>query len=319
MLTRWMPRIFGVAAAALLLAASARAAAPLQKSQAPGYYRLMVGEFEVTVLLDGIFELKPKDFLLGTTPAHTAELLRKSFAGETLGASDNAFLINTGQELLLIDTGCGALCGAGFGRLLSNLEAAGYRPDQVDEIYLTHLHLDHVGGLLLDGKRAFPNAVVRADQRDVDHYLSQTEAAAAPADQKGGFEDAMKSLNPYLAAGKFESFTGNTELRPGIRAIAAPGHTLGHTIYAVESRGSELRLCGDLLHVAAVQFPEPAITWKNESDSKSASAQRKAAFADAAKRGTLVAAAHLGFPGIGHVQKAEKGYRFLALDYALVH
>ena len=137
----------------------------------------------------------------------------------------------------------------------------------------------------------------------------------APEDAKGFFKGAMASLNPYVAAGKFKPFDGNTDLLPGIKAQAARGHTPGHSTYAVESKGQKLVLWGDLMHVAAVQFAEPSVTIAFDTDSKVAAAQRKQAYADAAKQGYWVAAAHLSFPGIGHLRSDGKGYSFVPANY----
>jgi glyoxylase-like metal-dependent hydrolase (beta-lactamase superfamily II) len=100
--------------------------------------------------------------------------------------------------------------------------------------------------------------------------------------------------------------------------VAAHGHTAGHTIYAVESKGQKLMLWGDLMHVAAVQFQHPEVTIQFDSDSKAAMAERKKAFADAAKQGYIVGVAHLPFPGLGHLRTDGKGYRFVPVDYTPV-
>ena len=125
----------------------------------------------------------------------------------------------------------------------------------------------------------------------------------------------MASLNPYVAAGKFKAFDGDTELVPGIKAVAARGHTPGHSIYKVESKGQTLVLWGDLMHVAAVQFSDPSVTIQFDTDSKNAAIQRKRAYADAAKQGYLVGSAHLSFPGLGHLRAEGKGYAWVPVNY----
>jgi glyoxylase-like metal-dependent hydrolase (beta-lactamase superfamily II) len=173
-----------------------------------------------------------------------------------------------------------------------------------------------VGGLLADGKAAFPNAVVRMDKRDADFWLSADEATKAPADSKGFFQGAQAAVKPYQDAGRVKPFSGDTELVSGVRAIAAPGHTPGHTIYAVESQGKKLMVWGDLMHVAAVQFPDPSVTIGFDTDSKAAAPQRKKAFADAAKNGYWVAIAHVPFPGLGHLRNEGSGYAWVPLNYS---
>jgi glyoxylase-like metal-dependent hydrolase (beta-lactamase superfamily II) len=315
-------RLCGVVAAlavTLLFSASAEAAAPQQKTQAPGYYRMMLGDFEVTVLFDGTFQADLGKILTNITPKDLDAALARSFLKDPVETSVNGFLLNTGSDLVLVDTGTGTLFGPTLGKLLSNLKASGYRPEQVDEIYITHMHDDHVGGLSAGGKPVFPNAIVRAAQQEADFWLSKAHMDAAPQDRKADFESAMNMVNPYVSAGKFKPFNGDTELVPGIRAVATPGHTAGHTIYVVESKGEKLILWGDLMHVAAVQFPDPAVTIQYDMDSGMAAAQRKKVFADAAGKGYWVAGAHLSFPGIGHLRTAGSGYAFVPINYSALH
>ena len=302
-------------AIALFASSAAEAAAPMVKTSAPGYYRMMLGDFEVTALSDGTVNLPVRDLLTNIKPAAIDKALAKSYLKNPLETSVNGYLINTGEKLVLIDTGAAGLFGPTLGNLATNLKAAGYQPEQVDEIYITHMHADHVGGLMAGDKLVFPNAVVRADKKDADFWLSQANLDKAADGDKGFFQGAMASLNPYVKAGKFKAFDGNTDLLPGIKAIVTAGHTPGHSVYVVESKGQKLMLWGDLMHVAAVQFDNPSVTIKFDSDSKTAAVQRKKAYAEAAKQGYLVAATHLSFPGIGHVTTNGKGYSWLPVNY----
>jgi glyoxylase-like metal-dependent hydrolase (beta-lactamase superfamily II) len=300
---------------ALWTPTATRAAAPLAKEAAPGFYRLMVGDFEVTALSDGTVALPVDQLLTRTTPAQVKKTLARSYLQTPLETSVNGYLVNTGEKLVLIDTGAGSLFGPTLGRLAANLKAAGYQPEQVDEIYVTHMHADHVGGLMAGDKPAFPNATVRADKRDADFWLSQANMDKAPADAKDFFKGAMASINPYVSAGKFKPFEGDTELVPGIKAKAAYGHTPGHTIYIAESKGQKMVFWGDLMHVAAVQFENPSITIQFDTDSRPAAVQRRKAYAEAALQGYLVGAAHISFPGVGQVRSQGSGYVWLPVNY----
>ena len=297
---------------------AAHAAAPMVKTSAPGYYRTMLGDFEVTALSDGTVNLPVDKLLTNTTPAKVNKALAKSYQSAPLETSVNGYLINTGSKLVLIDTGAAKLFGPTLGDLAANLKAAGYQPEQVDEVYITHMHPDHVGGLMDGDKLAFPNATIRADKHDADFWLSQANLDKAPADSKGFFQGAMASLNPYVKANRFSAFDGNTDLVSGIKAMASRGHTAGHSTYVVESKGQKLVLWGDLIHVAAVQFDEPSVTIAFDSESKAAAVQRKAAYADAAKGGYIVGAAHLAFPGLGRVRANGKAYTWVPLNYSVV-
>jgi glyoxylase-like metal-dependent hydrolase (beta-lactamase superfamily II) len=314
-----MVRLFAalkvVLTALALVASTAHAGAPPAKGQAPGWYRMTLGDFEVTALNDGTVLLPVDKLLIGPAPT-IQSLLARSYLKAPVETSVNGYLINTGNKLVLIDTGAAGLFGPTLGKLVANLKASGYQPEQVDEIYITHMHPDHVGGLVAGDKPVFPNAVVRADTREGGFWLSKEKMDAAPADAKGFFQGAMASLNPYVAAGKLKPFDGETELVPGIKALPAPGHTPGHTIYAVESQGNKLVVWGDLMHVAAVQFAMPTVTIGFDSDPKTAMPQRQKNYADAAKKGYYVAVAHVAFPGIGKLRSDGKGYAWVPAVYS---
>jgi len=117
--------------------AAAQAGAPMVKTQAPGYYRMMLGEFEITALLDGTTELPAASLLTNTTPEEVQRYLSRAALKDPVETSVNAFLVNTGAKLVLIDTGTGTFMDAGTGHLLASLRAAGYEPGQIDEIYVT--------------------------------------------------------------------------------------------------------------------------------------------------------------------------------------
>ncbi len=300
------------------LVSIANAVAPMAKTQAPGFYRMMLGDFEVTAISDGTVKLPMKDLLTTTTPAKIDAALKRAAIAYPVETSVNAYLINTGSKLVLIDTGAAGLFGPTLGNLLTNLKASGYQPEQIDEIYITHMHADHVGGLMSGGAIAFPNATLRIDKADTDFWLSEAKMNAAPADSKGFFQGAMASVNPYVAAGKLKTFEGGVELVPGIRSQATHGHTAGHSVYIVESKGEKLVLWGDLMHVAAVQFDNPAVTIKFDSDTKDAAKERKKAYADAAKGGYIVGVSHISFPGLGRVRAnaGGKGYTWIPVNYS---
>ena len=290
------------------------AAAPMIKTQAPGFYRMMLGEFEVTALSDGTVPLDVTKYL--NEPAiKTKTALAKSFVADPVETSVNAFLVNTGAKLVLIDTGAGTLFGPTLGNLLANLRAAGYQPDQIDDIFLTHLHPDHLGGLTSNGVIAFPNATIHADKRDSDYWLVQANADKAPNDFKSFFQGAAISMNPYIAAGKYKPFGMDGELIPGVRSVASYGHTVGHTSYLIESKGQRLMIVGDLIHVAAVQFDNPAVTISFDSDVNVSAASRKKLFSEAATDGDLVAAAHVQFPGLGHLHATGTSWQWVPVNY----
>lgn len=308
-------KILFAAVAASGLPPDVHGATPQLKTQAPGFYRMMVGDFEITALSDGVFDLKTDELLTNIAPARRRELLERSFHHDALPTSVNAYLINTGDRLVLVDTGAAQRFGPTLGRLPANLIASGYRPEQVDTILITHMHPDHIGGLVAQGKAVFPNATVLVDRRDAECWLSATALAKASEDRRSFFEGAAASIAPYASASKLRLFEAPVDILPGIHAIPAPGHTPGHTLYSVESNGQRLVLWGDLTEVASIQFSDPTVTIAFDSDGAEASRQRTKAYADAADHRDLVGAAHLPFPGLGHVRREGAGYAWVPIDY----
>jgi glyoxylase-like metal-dependent hydrolase (beta-lactamase superfamily II) len=294
---------------------AAEAKAPLAKAAQPGWYRMMLGDFEITALSDGTGPLPVDTLLTNTTPAKVTAALAKAYLKSPVETSFNGYLINTGAKLVLIDTGAGTLFLPTLNHLVANLKASGYQPEQVDEIYITHMHPDHVGGLVAKGKLVFPNATVRAAKAEGEFWLPQAALDKAPAEFKGFFQGAQSMVNPYVKAGKYKPIDADGELVPGIKAVSAVGHTAGHMIYEVESKGQKLVVWGDLMHVAAVQFPEPAVTIQFDTDAGKAAEARKKAYADAAKAGYFVAVSHVSFPGLGQIRTEGAGYEWLPVNY----
>lgn len=306
-------------AAAMFISSDASAAAPELRTTGPGFYRVMVGDFEVTALSDGTTDLPSEELLADIAPDALKKELTKSYLKSPIETSFNGFLINTGSKLVLVDAGAGKFFGPTLGNLASNLKAAGYQPEQVDEVYITHFHSDHIGGLLDGDKAAFPNAIVRADKREADYWLSQANLDKSPKEHKDSFVHAQAALKPYIDAGKFKAIDGDGELVPGVKSHASYGHTPGHTSYFIESKGQKLVVWGDLIHVAAVQLKHPEAKMSFDSDSKAGAVQRKKAYGDAAKDGYLVAGAHISFPGLGRIRAEGSGYVWVPVNYSIVH
>ncbi|MCP3062654.1 MBL fold metallo-hydrolase [Myxococcus sp. K38C18041901] len=292
---------------------------PQVRTSSPGYYRMMLGDFEITALSDGTVTLPADTLLTNITPAEVkARLGRLGIDPGRVEASINAFLVHTGEHLVLVDTGSGTLFGPTMGgRLLSSLRAAGYQPEDIDAVLLTHIHGDHSCGLTLDGKPSFPNATVHVEQREADFWLDASHANHVAKEHHHGFQEAAAAFAPYLAAGRVKRFSGDTELFPGIRTLATPGHTPGHAFYVVESQGRQLRFWGDLIHAQDVQFPSPGVTIRFDLDSTAAARQRRKAMSDAAAKGYLVAAPHISFPGIGRVLADGKGFAWAPVHYSV--
>lgn len=317
-LSAWMAPI-ALSLAALAAVPVAHAEAPQQRTQVPGYYRQMVGAFEITSLYDGQILLDTK-LLKNVSPRQTQVLLARMFRKDPTPTAVIAFLVNTGDRLVLVDAGAARLFGPALGQVLANLKAAGYDPSQVDTVLLTHLHGDHAGGLLgPDGQAAFPNAKVYVAKADADFWLSADNLAKAPEAMKPFYKMSQDAVAPYVKAGRLVTFEGDAELLPGIRPVDQHGHTPGHTGYLFESKGQKLYVWGDLVHNAAVQFPQPKVTLEFDVDPAKALAARLKVFGWTAKDALLVAGMHLPFPGLGHVRADGKGsYSWVPIDFSPV-
>jgi glyoxylase-like metal-dependent hydrolase (beta-lactamase superfamily II) len=288
------------------------------KAQVPGVYSFRLGKFTITALSDGTVPQDLDKVLTNTNSTEIAQLLHSSFLTNPVEASINAFLIDTGDKQVLVDTGVGQLFGAGLGgKLQMSLKAAGYTPNEIDTILLTHIHSDHSGGLVENGRLMFSTATVYVGKPDVDFWLDPANAANAERlhlDRRY-FDEAVKTVKPYLDAGKLKSFSGETTILPGIAARPTPGHTPGHTLYVVESGGESIEFWGDIIHFASIQFPNPKITVVYDVNANAAAEQRAKQFARAEKSRRLVATAHLPFPGVGHIRAEDRSYNWVPVDY----
>jgi glyoxylase-like metal-dependent hydrolase (beta-lactamase superfamily II) len=225
--------------------------------------------------------------LIGASEA----MIQKYLPQDGYESETNAFVVKTKTgHITLIDTG--------FGRdLIENLQKMKIRPEDVNAVLLTHLHGDHIGGLQKDGKPLFPNA---------DVYVSAREKESAG-------ENALAALAAYGSRTRIfvpGGLDAGAEIFPHIKAVAAFGHTPGHTLYLVESEGQKLLIWGDLMHVQAVQFPHPEIAVRWDSDPDGAIQSRLKVLDYVSKRKIAVAGMHLVYPAVGIVTPAQTGYAF---------
>ncbi|MYN13053.1 MBL fold metallo-hydrolase [Pusillimonas sp. TS35] len=287
-------------------------------TQVPGYYRQQVGAVTVTALYDGYIGVNPA-MLHGLQTKDIQTLIARMFQRRDDGGVQtavNGYLVQTGNRLILIDTGASSCLGATLGHIGENIQAAGYQPSDISDVVLTHLHPDHVcGAINADGAAAYPNATMWAPNADSDYWLSPEVAAAAPQDARVYFDMARKAVAPYVDAGKFKTFDGG-EVVPGLNAVATHGHTPGHTSYLLQSEGATLLIWGDIVHAHAVQFRHPEVSIEFDTNQASAITTRTRVFREAASQGWMVAGAHLPFPGLGHLRKEQQGYAWVPIEYA---
>ena len=299
---------------------------PMHKEQVPGYYRLMVGDYEVTALYDGPGDLNSSlmEHHTDMTKAELDEIMDKAGAPRTelggLAGSINGYLVNTGDHLILVDSGKGEAEAPIFfdkeGRLVESLKAAGYKPSQVDAILTTHLHVDHIQGAVKEGKRVFKNATFYVQAQDkafwVDTPLEQLPAAAHD------FAKAARyTIGAYEEAGKVKIYNPGDNLFGEVKSIPLFGHTAGHTGFEFTSKGQSLLIWGDIMHNGFVQMSHPEVAIDFDSVDTMARQTRLSLLPQLAESNTIVAGAHLPFPGFGHIKKADNGdgYTWVPVSY----
>ena len=309
--------VFGSLGLTIMALAQAQSAtqSPGIVDQKTGVYSFTIGGARITSLSDGTVPDDVHTHLHGAPVAEIDSLLRKSYLTNPVELSLNAFLVQTGSHTILVDTGVGQLYGPGNGgKIFASLAVAGVHPEQVTDVLLTHLHDDHMGGLVRDGNLVFANATVYVSKPDLDFFSDPSNATKAHYDKKY-FDEAAKCIKPYVDAGKVKTFTETTEIVPGVTASLHPGHTPGSAFYTVESGGQKIVFVGDIVHVASVQFPKPKVTIDYDVSQKNAERARQEDFAQFSRDRTLIAIPHIPFPGIGHVRQAGIGYEWVPTEY----
>ncbi|WGE43327.1 MBL fold metallo-hydrolase [Actinobacillus equuli subsp. haemolyticus] len=328
-LTTLLSTVLGVSALSAHAAptyAPAKNAVKMQKTQVPGYFRQMVGDIEVTALYDGLGNLDAS-LMAPFTQFSKAELdamMDGEFTPRTeLGGMEGtiiAFLVNTGDNLILIDAGKGDVEAPIFldkkGRLLNSLKASGYQPEQVDIILPTHMHADHISGIESNGKRVFKNATVYLPTQEKAFWLD-TPMDKLPEAVQPFVALARTAVAPYLKADKVKFYNAGDEVFAGVKTVPLFGHTPGHSGFEFNSKGETVLFWGDVMHNGAVQMVHPEVAIEFDAAPEAARASRQALLTKIAADKTLIAAAHLPFPGLGHIKTETngKGYRWIPVQY----
>lgn len=286
----------------------------LDKAQA-GYYRLKIGKVDVIAVNDGAAAFDMLGVVAEDKRETAIRVMAKSLVKSPIFASVNAYVILLGGRTIMIDAGTGDLFGVKLGKLVDSLRAAGIQAEAITDILITHIHPDHTGGLVMGGKRLFPNATVHINRKELDFWTDPASGEKLEGPNKEFFRQVARTVGPYVGSGQVKTFEGGTEVVPGIRSLPAYGHTPGHTFYVLEDGGQKLVFMGDTVHAPDAQFENPSITVAFDVDQKAAAATREQAFANAAGEGYLVAFDHVYFPGIGRLKKDNVGYRWLPIPY----
>jgi glyoxylase-like metal-dependent hydrolase (beta-lactamase superfamily II) len=249
------------------------------------------GEFLVSTLSEKMSTGKP-----GILVGASQDALQNYLPEGTFPMEVNAFLVRTPDKNVLIDAGLGQ-------KVFDNLQSLQVTPEQIHVILLTHAHGDHIGGLLRDGKVAFPNADLYMSQAEYDYWIKGDNKQVLNV--LAAYKDKLKLFVPEELGSK------KNNLFSGFQGIAAYGHTPGHTAYLIESGASRLLIWGDIAHVMAIQMPVPEVGVTYDSDAKQAIESRKKILDYASKNKIPVGGMHILFPAIGNVIAAQKGYEYI--------
>jgi glyoxylase-like metal-dependent hydrolase (beta-lactamase superfamily II) len=294
--------------------AEAPTTAPAEIVNGAGFYRARLGDLELALVSDGAFEMEPANALPDAGSELDAVAKLAFVSPKRIPGHVNTLLVRTGGKLVLIDTGCGTLFGPTTGKLLANLARLGIAPGAIDTVLITHVHPDHIGGLVgADGKVAFPNARVVMTAPEHAFWSADTQdfsrSKLTPEFVKmmtGGAKQIMAA-----AQGQTDLVAMDSELAPGVTLLPAPGHTPGHVGVRISSGTDQLVHITDAVHAQPLQFLRP--DWKvlYDQDADLGIVTRKKLLDMVATDRVLVSGAHIPFPAMGHVEKIGNRYAWV--------
>ena len=282
-------------------ATGAKAAAPLMGASRAPYNRIKLGGFDVTSLLAGTRTVPDPNTIFGLNV--TPEEFAAASDAALIPTDKSQFfftptVINTGAELVLFDTG---LNGAG---ITAALAAAGYTPDQIDVVVLTHMHGDHIGGLMTDGAPTFPNARYVTGSAEFDHWNGTDNE---------GFANNVRPM-----AEKTEMIGDGGTVASGITSMAAFGHTPGHMTYMIESEGQQLVLGADFANHYVWSLAHPDWEVRFDMDKQAAAATRRRILGMLAADRIPFIGYHMPFPALGYVEARGEGFHYVPASYQFV-
>jgi glyoxylase-like metal-dependent hydrolase (beta-lactamase superfamily II) len=302
----------------VLVNGGALAKAPKLTSQPATFYRFDVGDFQATVVSDGPLPLgEPSGSFKGVSKDEVQKSLTDAFLSpDNVTLEQNVLVLNTGNRLVMFDSGMGTskMFGTGTGRLQRSLQQAGIEMNDIDDIICTHAHIDHIGGLATDtGYRLFRNATIHISKADFDFW---TDPAKLTTDLKSFVAHARQNLLPYKARINFVE--DGKDVLPGIQAMAAPGHTVGHMVYIIKSGAETLAFTGDTTHHHILLTEKPKTEFAYDTDPKLAVTSRLKVLDMIASTRMPMLAYHFPWPGVGHLSRQGDGYRYIAEPMTLV-
>jgi glyoxylase-like metal-dependent hydrolase (beta-lactamase superfamily II) len=298
--------------ATTMMGGSALARAPRLDTQPSYFYRFNLGGAQVTVVSDGPLPLgPPKGTFIGVPDEEVRKMLSDNFLSpDNVVLEQNSPIVNMGDKLVLFDTGMGTAKNFGptTGRQQKSMAEAGIKPEDIDAVVFSHAHIDHIGGVVDDsGKVLFPNAQFYIAQSDLDYW---TDEGKMGSPLKDFIVHARKNLLPVRDRLMF--YKDGQEFLPGVQAMAAPGHTVGHHIFMITSDGKSMAFLGDLTHHQILLLEKPRMQFSYDTDPKQAAESRVKMLDMLAANKVPVMSYHYPWPGYGHVVKTGEGFHYIA-------
>jgi glyoxylase-like metal-dependent hydrolase (beta-lactamase superfamily II) len=296
--------------------APARAAIPQTGKQAPSFYRHKVGDYEITVVTDGVrrFPL-PDNFVDNAKKEDVNAALEAAYLPkDQMALFYNPLVVNTGSKLIVIDTGGGPVAYAqskgDIGQFMTNFIAAGFDPKAVDTVIISHFHLDHINGLITaDDKPAFPNAEVMVPAIEWAWVMDDANMAKGrPLDKTALFEPARKVFGIIKDPKRYE---WGKEIAPGITTLGTPGHTPGHTSFTIASGSAQLFHQVDITNNQHLYVRNPDWHFLYDIDPALAVQTRRKVYDMVSAEKARISGFHWSFPSVGHVEKDGNGYRMV--------
>lgn len=284
--------------------------------QAPGFYRYKVGDIEVTAVNDGFARRPLEGFVRNAELAQVQQALEEAFLpADALPITFTTLVLRrNGGGLTLIDTGNGDMGAPTSGHWMRNFRAAGFDPSQVETVVISHFHGDHINGLRLkDGTAVFPKAQVMVPAAEWAFWMDDARMNQAPEAMKGAFQGVRRVFGPI--ANDVKRFEADKEVVPGLTAIAAPGHTPGHTAFMLSSGSGKLMVMSDITNHPALFVRNPDWAAVFDMDADQARTTRRKMLDMAASEKAQVAFYHAPFPATGHIAKDGNGFRFVPVQW----
>ncbi len=265
-----------------------------------------IGTAEISIITDGATEF-PTDLFPESDPSHIGDMLAQA-GQDRIRTNFNAVLLREGNRTILLDAGPRDLFGPSCGNLPAALDELGVTPDQVDTLFATHLHPDHIAGMITaEGAAAFPNATLILPEAERSFWGQESNFTGALASAADWATLARAVMEAY--ADRLHPIAADAPIAPGLTALPLPGHTPGHSGWRLESGGEMLLHVGDIVHAPDIQFADPDIAIAFDIDMDTARKTRHALLDELATDGALVTGGHLLQPALARVERSTKGYR----------